>query len=172
MNVSGRTYNDLNQYPVFPWILSNYETKELDLTLPSNYRDLSKVGYNLRMFNFIYIIKLEMKLNFSSENCWIFKEYNKRNIFTPLSNVNKINLCTYIRCCSQLVPWILAEKPILRNVSKVGNMRAYRPFIMALITPLQPSFSTGSSEWYVSFVLLPCCNTVFTIFLWNFITLK
>ncbi|XP_043473809.1 neurobeachin isoform X2 [Leptopilina heterotoma] len=40
--LAGRTYNDLNQYPVFPWILSNYETKELDLTLPSNYRDLSK----------------------------------------------------------------------------------------------------------------------------------
>uniref|UniRef100_A0A3Q2QGZ1 Neurobeachin n=1 Tax=Fundulus heteroclitus TaxID=8078 RepID=A0A3Q2QGZ1_FUNHE len=40
--VSGRTYNDLNQYPVFPWIITNYESPELDLTLPSNYRDLSK----------------------------------------------------------------------------------------------------------------------------------
>ncbi|XP_015229134.1 PREDICTED: lipopolysaccharide-responsive and beige-like anchor protein isoform X4 [Cyprinodon variegatus] len=40
--ISGRTYNDLNQYPVFPWILTNYESPELDLTLPSNYRDLSK----------------------------------------------------------------------------------------------------------------------------------
>lgn len=39
---SGRTYNDLNQYPVFPWVLTNYETKELDLSQPSNYRDLSK----------------------------------------------------------------------------------------------------------------------------------
>lgn len=47
IRISGRTYNDLNQYPVFPWILSNYETKELDLTLPSNYRDLSKVGLRL-----------------------------------------------------------------------------------------------------------------------------
>lgn len=41
--ILGRTYNDLNQYPVFPWVLTNYETKELDLSLPSNYRDLSKV---------------------------------------------------------------------------------------------------------------------------------
>lgn len=41
--LTGRTYNDLNQYPVFPWVLTNYETKELDLSLPSNYRDLSKV---------------------------------------------------------------------------------------------------------------------------------
>ncbi len=41
--VSGRTYNDLNQYAVFPWILTNYESPDLDLSLPSNYRDLSKV---------------------------------------------------------------------------------------------------------------------------------
>lgn len=40
--IAGRTYNDLNQYPVFPWVLTNYESKELDLSQPSNYRDLSK----------------------------------------------------------------------------------------------------------------------------------
>uniref|UniRef100_A0A3P9A2W3 LPS-responsive vesicle trafficking, beach and anchor containing n=1 Tax=Esox lucius TaxID=8010 RepID=A0A3P9A2W3_ESOLU len=40
--ISGRTYNDLNQYPVFPWVITNYDTEDLDLTLPSNYRDLSK----------------------------------------------------------------------------------------------------------------------------------
>lgn len=39
----GRTYNDLNQYPVFPWVLTNYDSEELDLTLPGNFRDLSKV---------------------------------------------------------------------------------------------------------------------------------
>ncbi|KTF86602.1 hypothetical protein cypCar_00007161, partial [Cyprinus carpio] len=40
--ISGRTYNDLNQYPVFPWVITNYDSEDLDLTLPSNYRDLSK----------------------------------------------------------------------------------------------------------------------------------
>ncbi|XP_052124935.1 neurobeachin isoform X3 [Frankliniella occidentalis] len=40
--IAGRTYNDLNQYPVFPWVLTNYESRELDLSQPSNYRDLSK----------------------------------------------------------------------------------------------------------------------------------
>ncbi|XP_067889580.1 neurobeachin a isoform X4 [Heterodontus francisci] len=40
--VAGRTYNDLNQYPVFPWVITNYESEELDLTLPGNFRDLSK----------------------------------------------------------------------------------------------------------------------------------
>ncbi|XP_059351407.1 neurobeachin-like isoform X3 [Daphnia carinata] len=40
--IAGRTYNDLSQYPVFPWVLTNYDSNELDLSLPSNYRDLSK----------------------------------------------------------------------------------------------------------------------------------
>ncbi|XP_075956980.1 neurobeachin isoform X3 [Anarhichas minor] len=40
--ISGRTYNDLNQYPVFPWVLTNYDSEELNLTLPGNFRDLSK----------------------------------------------------------------------------------------------------------------------------------
>ncbi|XP_071786935.1 neurobeachin-like isoform X3 [Asterias amurensis] len=40
--IAGRGYNDLNQYPIFPWVITNYDCEELDLTLPSNYRDLSK----------------------------------------------------------------------------------------------------------------------------------
>ncbi|XP_049599063.1 neurobeachin a isoform X13 [Syngnathus scovelli] len=40
--IAGRTYNDLNQYPIFPWVLTNYDCEELDLTLPGNFRDLSK----------------------------------------------------------------------------------------------------------------------------------
>lgn len=40
--IAGRTYQDLNQYPVFPWILTNYDSDELDLSQPTNFRDLSK----------------------------------------------------------------------------------------------------------------------------------
>ncbi|CAB3401729.1 unnamed protein product [Caenorhabditis bovis] len=40
--VAGRTFNDLSQYPVFPWILTNYTTETLDLNVASNFRDLSK----------------------------------------------------------------------------------------------------------------------------------
>jgi len=39
---SGRTYNDLTQYPIFPWVLADYESEEIDLSDPSVYRDLSK----------------------------------------------------------------------------------------------------------------------------------
>nr|XP_054753108.1 neurobeachin-like protein 1 [Lytechinus pictus] len=40
--IAGRTYNDLSQYPVFPWILSDYSSEELDLENPEVFRDLSK----------------------------------------------------------------------------------------------------------------------------------
>ncbi|CAG4985996.1 unnamed protein product [Colias eurytheme] len=40
--LAGRSYNDLMQYPVFPWILADYDSLELDLNDPATFRDLSK----------------------------------------------------------------------------------------------------------------------------------
>lgn len=40
--MAGRTYNDLTQYPVFPWVIADYTSDELDLSNPSSFRDLSK----------------------------------------------------------------------------------------------------------------------------------
>ncbi|XP_046650912.1 neurobeachin-like protein 1 isoform X2 [Daphnia pulicaria] len=40
--IAGRTYNDLSQYPVFPWILADYHSETLDLTNPTTFRDLSR----------------------------------------------------------------------------------------------------------------------------------
>lgn len=40
--LSGRTYNDFAQYPIFPWILTDYSSPTLDLSNPAIYRDLSK----------------------------------------------------------------------------------------------------------------------------------
>ncbi|KAL8692951.1 MAG: hypothetical protein Q9218_002128 [Villophora microphyllina] len=40
--MAGRTFNDLTQYPVFPWVLADYTSDELDLTDPRSFRDLSK----------------------------------------------------------------------------------------------------------------------------------
>ncbi|KAK2463985.1 hypothetical protein APHAL10511_004036 [Amanita phalloides] len=40
--ISGRTPSDATQYPVFPWVLQDYTSQTLDLTLPTTYRDLTK----------------------------------------------------------------------------------------------------------------------------------
>jgi hypothetical protein len=38
---ANRSYNDLSQYPVFPWVLSKYSEETLNLKDESSYRDLS-----------------------------------------------------------------------------------------------------------------------------------
>ena len=41
-SAANRTRNDLSQYPVFPWVLSEYKTSHLDLNDEKNFRDLTK----------------------------------------------------------------------------------------------------------------------------------
>ncbi|KAM7514487.1 hypothetical protein LguiA_004070 [Lonicera macranthoides] len=40
--LAGRSYNDLTQYPVFPWVLADYSSENLDFNKSSTFRDLSK----------------------------------------------------------------------------------------------------------------------------------
>ncbi|UJR35189.1 hypothetical protein I4U23_027956, partial [Adineta vaga] len=40
--IAGRTYNDLNQYPIFPWVLKDFTSQVLDLKNPNVFRDFSK----------------------------------------------------------------------------------------------------------------------------------
>ncbi|XP_068657011.1 BEACH domain-containing protein B [Aristolochia californica] len=40
--LGGRSYNDLTQYPVFPWVLADYSSEKLDFNKSSTFRDLSK----------------------------------------------------------------------------------------------------------------------------------
>ncbi|XP_071176660.1 protein FAN-like [Mytilus edulis] len=41
-SLADRSFSDLTQYPVMPWILSDYSSSHLDLNDPSVFRDLSK----------------------------------------------------------------------------------------------------------------------------------
>lgn len=40
--LAGRSYNDLTQYPVFPWVLADYSSETLDFNKSTTFRDLSK----------------------------------------------------------------------------------------------------------------------------------
>jgi hypothetical protein len=40
--IANRSFCDLSQYPVFPWVLKNFTSATLDLSNPMNFRDLSK----------------------------------------------------------------------------------------------------------------------------------
>lgn len=39
--IAGRSFHDLSRYPVFPWVIADYESEKLDLTNPKTFRDLS-----------------------------------------------------------------------------------------------------------------------------------
>uniref|UniRef100_A0A7S1TI36 BEACH domain-containing protein n=1 Tax=Compsopogon caeruleus TaxID=31354 RepID=A0A7S1TI36_9RHOD len=39
---AGRSFNDFSQYPVFPWVIADYESTHLDLNNAESFRDLSK----------------------------------------------------------------------------------------------------------------------------------
>ena len=40
--IAGRTFNDLSQYPIFPWVIMDYTSSKLNLDNPKTFRDLSK----------------------------------------------------------------------------------------------------------------------------------
>ncbi|KAH7416368.1 hypothetical protein KP509_14G088100 [Ceratopteris richardii] len=40
--LAGRGYNDLTQYPVYPWVLADYESEQLNLNDPKTFRRLDK----------------------------------------------------------------------------------------------------------------------------------
>lgn len=39
--LSGRSFNDTSQYPVYPWVISKYDTDQIDLYDQTTYRDFS-----------------------------------------------------------------------------------------------------------------------------------
>lgn len=42
ISLADRTFQDLTQYPIFPWIISDYTSAELNLNDERSYRDLTK----------------------------------------------------------------------------------------------------------------------------------
>jgi hypothetical protein len=49
---AGRSFCDLTQWPIMPWVLCDYKSPKLDLTDSSVYRDLSKVHIFTLAWNF------------------------------------------------------------------------------------------------------------------------
>ncbi|EAY20703.1 Beige/BEACH domain containing protein [Trichomonas vaginalis G3] len=41
--IGGRSFNNVSQYPIYPWIIADYKTNKFDISNPSFFRDLSKM---------------------------------------------------------------------------------------------------------------------------------
>ena len=61
---SGRSYNDLSQYFIFPWILKDYSSDGLNLNTPDVYRDLQRPIHALEDSNYQ---KLDQKYSEADE---------------------------------------------------------------------------------------------------------
>lgn len=61
--LAGRSYNDMTQYPVFPWILSDYTSEKLDLSDHASFRDLSKPVGALNQKRFEVTFNFEFKIH-------------------------------------------------------------------------------------------------------------
>ena len=83
---SGRSFNDLTQYPVFPWIISNYTAQELEqetdfrnMGLPIGMNELADNEKSImRKDTFIEIyntVKNDLKENFHDFN---YQDYLKK----------------------------------------------------------------------------------------------
>lgn len=56
--LAGRSFKDVTQYPVFPWVISNYGLENLNITETCDFfRDFSKTMGALVMFFFFFLIK-------------------------------------------------------------------------------------------------------------------
>lgn len=62
---AGRSFNDLSQYPVFPWVLTNFSSPKLDLSNSSVFRNLSlPIGaLNETRLSKLKILKQELSLS-------------------------------------------------------------------------------------------------------------
>lgn len=69
---SGRSFNDLNQYPVFPWIICDYKSETLDLSNKEIYRDLTKPIGALEAERLSYFQQRAKMLNDSEENSFLY----------------------------------------------------------------------------------------------------
>ena len=78
--MSGRTFNDLTQYPLFPWILSNYDENEPTFLI-KDYRDLSKPVGALGQERLKILLKRYESMKQSNEEPYLYgKGSSNKNI--------------------------------------------------------------------------------------------
>lgn len=87
---AGRSFNDLMQYPIFPFVLSNYTSKTLDLNAESNFRKLDRamaIQNEERKAIFIRNYELSQNSNLTAGTCGLTKPYHYSNHYSNSATV-------------------------------------------------------------------------------------
>ena len=125
--MSGRSFNDISQYPIFPWVLSSYSSSnsKIDLNDINNYRDFSKpigllksglnkiinedqtyIFRNYYSFPFVifYYLMRSNPLFYIRYQGWSFGPPDRMlNSIGDCFNMTYINTCT-LNDCKELIP--------------------------------------------------------------------
>jgi hypothetical protein len=95
---AGRTLNDLNQYPVFPWVLRDFHSPSIDLKEITTYVMLLLILNNIYYKYIIY-----MKLNNNKKHIYLF-------------------VCLFIYLSSGFVifrcPWVFLQRSVVRKLKR------------------------------------------------------
>ena len=87
--MSGRTFNDLSQYPVFPWVVFDMEHQTLDFNNPETFRDFSKpIGAQNQR-------NLQKLLEVMNERCEVSFDSEAAYLYTS-GPVSRLIICLYL----------------------------------------------------------------------------
>ncbi|CAF0892895.1 unnamed protein product [Rotaria sordida] len=82
--IAGRTYNDLNQYPIFPWVLKDYTSQVLDIHDPHVFRDFSKpIGIQ----NPKHIDEVKLKYESFDDPSGLIKKFHYGTLYSNAATV-------------------------------------------------------------------------------------
>ncbi|KAH8875097.1 Neurobeachin-like protein 2 [Schistosoma japonicum] len=82
--IAGRTFNDLGQYPVFPWILADYTSSEINLNSPQTFRDLSRP---IGLANPKFIDEIRKKYNSFEDPSGIMQKFHHGTHYSSAAGV-------------------------------------------------------------------------------------
>ena len=157
---SGRSFNDLTQYPVFPWIISNYTAEELksendfrNLSLPIGMTELTdNEKSTMRKENFIEIynsVKNDLKENFHDFNYQDFLKKGEEYFYSYRNKKLKINTRNF---SVQINPGDnFNNEFIIGNVNNAQNFGGGETLELVELNQLPSYFSSHySNPTYVS----------------------
>ena len=152
--LSARTYNDLNQYPVFPWLF--FDIKNIDAILTSEKNNIDKIETTVELSvsigseQDIENLENEKTENIKMSNEELTKKLKLRNFIYPISmqtqdkrenfiNNNYIPHGTHYSTASYIYYYLIRNNPFNESMIQLQNLNKENP--NRLFTSLEDSLT-------------------------------
>lgn len=146
--LAGRGYSDLTQYPVFPWVLADYDSENINLSDPKTFRRLDKpMGCQTAQGEEEFKKRLAPYLNFL------------RNIPVDLAHFSAAHFSLQTLFHMEVFVYVLSL--IYSSVSsdmRAGMIQRYPNSIMALTILVLELSSSISSAFHLSVLRIKNCR--------------